>query len=252
MFQVDKLSIRQKILLVAAVGCIGIMFNLLFYAWTSYGNDDRLSAIHEQFFPILEQSDRAIVVLDDLGSAMRLAIGDIENLEDAHEFVWVLNERLDSIVEIEASQTQAVDEVRKNLLTYVQNAASFAQRADADEVGDFADEAETVNRTMITLATSLTDYREQNFVNFITAIDEAQSTAQFAVWLTFAVSILTICAVIYIGRIIASLMTSNLTSLAEFANRVAHGDLESKIQISSLDEIGQLSGTRSHRDRGSL
>ena len=93
MFQVDRLSIRHKILLIAAVGCVGILFNLIFYSWTSYANDGRLSTIHEQLFPILEQSDRAIVVLDDLGSAMRMAIGDIENLEDAQEFVWVLNER---------------------------------------------------------------------------------------------------------------------------------------------------------------
>ncbi len=94
MHLINRLSIRNKILGLACIGCVGLLFNLAFYGWTSSANEGRLNAVREIHFPILEHTDHAIAALEDLDETMRAAIGDIEALEDTQEFIWMINERL--------------------------------------------------------------------------------------------------------------------------------------------------------------
>ncbi len=71
----NKLSIRNKILLLACIGCAGLLFNLAFNAFTSLTNEGRLTAVREVHFPILEDTDHAIAALEDLDEhCVRLSV----------------------------------------------------------------------------------------------------------------------------------------------------------------------------------
>ena len=89
-----------------------MIFNLAYYAWTSSANEGRLNVVSEVYFPILEDTDHAIAALEDLDPALRDAVGDITVLEDAQEFVWIINERLDSIVTTDPTQSGPTEELR--------------------------------------------------------------------------------------------------------------------------------------------
>ena len=43
----NRLSIRNKTLLLACIGCVGLLFNLAFYGWTSLANEGRLNSVRE-------------------------------------------------------------------------------------------------------------------------------------------------------------------------------------------------------------
>ena len=241
MFFLSKLSIRNKTLFLAAIGCVGLLFNLAFNAWTSLGNEGRLQEVREMSFPILEDTDHAIAALEDLDAALRDAVGDIDILEDAQEFIWMVNERLDSIVSTDPEQSRKADGLRQDLDEYVNTATTFAQRVDAGKVGDFAAEAQAVTAKLVETAAAFAEYRAYNFDKFVAGIDDAKSASRLALWISIVVSISIIATVIFAGLFVSNLMTGSLSQLVAFAQKVAGGDLDSNVQVESKDEIGQLS-----------
>ncbi len=241
MLLLNRLSIRNKTLMLAFIGCVGLIFNLAYYAWTSSINEGRLNTVREVYFPILEDTDHAIAALEDLEPALREAAGNIEVLEDAQEFVWIINERLDSIMTTDPTQSGRAEELRRGVEEYVDLASSFAQRVDAGKVTDFAVGAETITDKLIETAALFTEYRKHNFDRFIAGIAEVQAEARLTLWVSVIVAASIVSGLVFAGFMISNLMTRSLSRLVAFAREVAGGDLDSTIEVASKDEIGQLS-----------
>ena len=137
----------------------------------------------------------------------------------------MINERLDSIASTDPEQTRQVDGLRQDLDDYVKLATGFARRVDNGQVGDFAAEAQAVTAKLIETATLFAEYRTYNFDKFVTGIDDAQSAARVALWISVIASVSIIAAVVFAGLLISNLMTGSLSRLVTFAQRVAGGDL---------------------------
>ena len=243
MLRLDKLSIRQKILLISKAGCIGLVINLMFYTWTSVNNNNVLTSIQEEYYPALEDIDSAISMVDILEPAMQLAIENIDALDGATQYVLIIEELLAAVVETSPAQAEAVETLQEQLNDYVATATSLINRVNSQPDLDIEDEIFELEDEMFEVVIAFADYRTVNYDIFIAAIDQAQTTTLLAMWITIVVASITIAVISIVGVVISNLMRDNLSSLAAFADRVAQGDLESKIDLKSKDEIGQLSDT---------
>ena len=235
----NNFSIRNKILLLACIGCGALLFNLAFYAWTSLANEGRLNAVREQHFPVLEHTDRAIATLEDLDASLREAIGDIEILDDAQEFVWIIDEQLDAIIDTNPSQERQAERLRLSVGEYVSDASSFAERVDAGQVSDFAAEAQAMTSKLIATVSLFTEYRKENFAVFVGGIEDAEAAGRRALWMSVAVSITIFIAVIFASAVISNLMNSSLDTVQLLAG-MSRGDLTVRIERDYKGMFGTL------------
>ena len=235
----NNLSIRSKILMLACIGCAGLLFNLAFYAWTSLANEGRLNAVREQHFPVLEHTDRALATLEDLDASLREAIGDIEVLDDAQEFVWIIDEQLDSIVNANPSQEREAERLRLGVEEYVSDASLFAERVDAGQVSDFATEAQAMTGKLIATVNLFTEYRKEKFAVFVGGIEDAEAAGRRALWMSVVVSVTIFIALIFASAVISNLMNSSFDTVRLLAG-MSRGDLTVRIEGDYKGMFGTL------------
>lgn len=240
------LSIRYKILLIAAVGIIGFLVYFGSNFITSSALSERLNAVVNQYFPVLQKVDQSRVVIlqvDDLYKGLSSS-GDMDLLEVAQEKRKAFLSLMDEVVGIQAELKQN----RDDLVTAMERWAGLSEHIatgmakgtiDFAKISNLADE---MNAEKAVLDSQLSDFRSDRYDVFTNAINDSISSTENALIFGLVVGLLMVLAILATSLIIVSLLMSNLGNVISSMKEIADGDgdLSQRIETKSKDEMGKL------------
>ncbi len=241
-----KLSIRYKILSIAAVGIIGFLVYLGANYLTGTNNAHRLQAVVTQHFPVLEKIDQSQVMvlqIDDLYKGLG-ASGDMDLLASAKEkrktFLTLMNE----VTAIQPELKTKVDEVNAAMNHWADTSETIATgmaegTIDFTKISSMADEMNALKGSFNKQLISLRNDRYETFTN---AIDGAIKSTDSALIFGLIVAVITILAVSATSFIVVTMLMNNLSNVIRSMRDIAEGDgdLSQRIETKSKDEMGDL------------
>ncbi len=182
LLRLHKLSIRNKILLVAAAGCIGFIVNLLFNGWTSMQTNDRLYSIQEMHFPLLESTDRTISLVDQLNTSIRESLNPVifddaspaNALDSANQIANEIQDSLTSILLISVDQQAGIESLSVQIDDYIGSANSLLDSklnnsvltADQDAF-ELEDQLYDLEDSGLSLSNVFLNYRTETIKNLL-------------------------------------------------------------------------------------
>lgn len=241
LLKLESHKIGGKIRIVAIAGCIGLVAIFLFFTATSILNNNRLGLIAQEHYPVLENTDSAISLVELIEPALYAAHEDVSSLSSAQQFVTIIDELLASLHEISPRQDEAISELEGLVGTFGSEISSILVASETQSALDLEDRLYGLEDQVFNLVDAFDVFRADNYETFTNALETAQSSSINAIIATLIILLVIMVIVSLIGLVVSRLMSANIQGLSEFASKVAEGDLESTIEFDSKDEIGDLS-----------
>ena len=241
-----QLSIRYKILSVAAVGVIGFFIYLGANYVTGSTNVKSMGGVVNKHFPILQQVDQAkvrVLQIEELYKGLG-ASGDMDLLESAQEkrqeFVKLMNEVAIITPELEGKTTAV-----KNKLEQWADSAETISRGMAEGTLDFStisEKADQMAALKKVLDTDLSEFRQNRYLAFKGAVDSAIKNTESALMFGLLMGVVMIITMSVTAILITGMLMRNLSNVITSMREIAagDGDLTQRIQPSSKDEMGDL------------
>ncbi len=243
LLKLENRKIGGKIRVVATAGCIGLVAIFLFFTATSIQNNHRLSLIAQEYYPVLENTDSAISLVELIEPELYKAHEDISSLSSAEQFVTIISGLLETILEISPRQEDAVTELALMIRAFGDEISSTLQASESQQAIDLEDRLYGLEDRVFDLEDAFDEFRSVNYETFTIALETAQSSSINAIVATLIILLVIMVIVSLIGLVVSRLMSANIQRLSEFASKVAKVDLESTIEFNSQDEIGDLSAS---------
>jgi len=241
------LSIKYKILLVAAVSILGFVIYLVYSYSASNANVSHLKEIKSVSLKVLEKMDETIVssekVLVLLSDAM--SISDSDMIEEADAVVKEINQLYKELSLLQPEIKSSVALCKKQFDDYYSLARPLTVVVVEETIDEekIPEKAAKVNQLFQAYLLKIKKLRTQRYQKTLQKIDQIVATEEHVVNVGLIIGILSIIIIGSVSFGIASLITSPLFSLINLTQQIQQtGQLT--IEGSDLvgkDEIGQIS-----------
>jgi len=242
----NTLSIRYKILSIAAVAIIGFgaYFALNFSVASS--NAHQLEQMRDVTFPSLERSEKNLTRLDRIINLLEQAVATEEEdmMEAAGETVATMQTAFDEIAALDPSQAETVQGLSQDLVAYFTLAKEIT-------LGMFNGDIETsklqagameMQTRLNNFRDDLTRFRDQRREAFTQTVDTANEAAHFSLTMGAVIGAILVVVLAANGYLVAMGITRNIQRVSDNLHEIAsgEGDLTRRLQADNQDEIGQL------------
>ncbi|HFE31926.1 MAG TPA: methyl-accepting chemotaxis protein [Gammaproteobacteria bacterium] len=242
----SALSIRYKILSIAAVAIIGfgIYFALNFSVASS--NARLLEQMRDMTFPALERSELNLTRLDQITSQLDQAVAteEEEMIEDADQTLAAMQAAFDEIAALDPQQAETVQNLQQALTAYFSLARelTLGMLNDSIEASQLQNHARNMQAQLNTFRDDLKRFRDQRREAFTQAIASADNAAQFSLGMGAMIGAILLIVLAANGYWVAAGITRNIKQVSDNLQEIAsgEGDLTRRLKAGSQDEIGQL------------
>jgi methyl-accepting chemotaxis protein len=241
-----NLSIKLKIAVIPVVATVGFLLFLMVIINSGNKNIDRLNAIKDVDFPVLELAQSNIVLLDRMNELMTNAAstGEQDMLDHAREINSKLLKNLDQQEGLLPGEAQTFADVRNNLNQFT--TISFKLTQDMiDGTMDFSKIAEIAAnkaRLLEELTKQLKSFNEASNNRFSATVADAIQTEESNLTLGALIGLITVVVTVGISISIILIITRGIDLIVSSLKDIAQGegDLTRRIQLDSRDELGNL------------
>lgn len=242
----NKLSIKYKILLIPVVGIIGFAVNLMINNNVNSDNAESLGQIKDVYFPVLERSDKSLVLLTRVTETLNSAVstGEEEFVENADSLAEAFRSELDLIGSTYPAKGEEINKLKSNFEEYfvIARGVSAGMVAGTADFSSMQSKVAQMSDLFDKVKAETERFRESSYAEFTSTVDETISGSAAAMKLSMLASAFTIAALLIVSISITLMITRNIgavvTSLKEIAS--GDGDLTKRIEQKSNDEIGAL------------
>jgi len=242
----SALSIRYKILSIAAVAIVGfgIYFALNFSVASS--NARLLEQMRDMTFPALERSELNLTRLDQITNQLDQAVAteEEEMIEDADQTLAAMQAAFNEIAALDPQQAETVQNLQQALTAYFSLARelTLGMLNDSIEASQLQDRARNMQARLNTFRDDLTHFRDQRREAFTQAISSANNAAQFSLGMGAVIGAILLIVLAANGYWVAAGITRNIKQVSDNLQEIAsgEGDLTRRLKTGSQDEIGQL------------
>lgn len=242
----NKLSIKYKILLIPVVGIVGFAINLMINNNVNSENAESLGQIKDTYFPVLERSDKSLVLLRRVTETLNSAVstGEEEFVENADSLADALRSELDLIGSTYPAKGEEIDKLKSDFEEYfvIARGVSAGMVAGTADFSSMQSKVAQMSDLFDNIKAEMQAFRESSYAEFISTVDETISGSSAAMKLSMLASAFTVAALLIVSVSITLMITRNIgavvTSLKEIAS--GDGDLTKRIEQKSNDEIGAL------------
>jgi methyl-accepting chemotaxis protein len=240
------LSLKYKILAIAATGILGFIGFLGHTLNTHIVLKDRLEQIQNVRFPVTEKIDRSGLLLykvrNDLANA--IAESDSDWLAEAKHQHSLLNTQLNDIVALLPNKSDDTGQLITAYQTYWDSAFSLAEGMinETIEFDQLAAKAKSANENYDHFSNLLSQVREDNYQTFSQEIQHTSEDSDQTIVIGTTIAVIMVILLLTTAWYVSSLITRSINrvvhSLAEMAT--GKGDLTVRLQTRAKDEVGTL------------
>jgi len=241
-----KLSVKFKILLIPAVGSIGFIIYLSISMYTSSVAVDLLGNAQNVRFPLLQVSERSLVLLDKIKKTLSDAVteGEIELLEDANTMATQIQANFKKAAGVDKETATELRELEKQFDSYYKLAFEISKEM-VDGTADFStisSRSKAMSEQLLNLQNNLNSFQKKQMSSFTDAFIQVNEKAEATNNIGIVMAIITIALLFTVSVSISSAIRHNLAKVVDSFKGIAqeNGDLTVRIQTNSQDEIGDL------------
>ncbi|MDY6828849.1 MAG: methyl-accepting chemotaxis protein [Pseudomonadota bacterium] len=241
-----NLSLRLKILVIPAVAIVGYAVYLGLNYQVNSRNADRLHAIEESYFPVLDMASSNLNILERIDESYKSAVSMGER-----DLVDVASERFAVILGNLSRQGELMPSASAELRVIESLARDYQAQAERVSLGmiegtlDPAAIAPAVlrmNEAQEAFTGALQEFRKSSQDSFSNTIAAASSDSEQVLTLGLIIVAATVAFLVVTATVVTGLITRNLQAVIASLQDIAEGegDLTRRIPASSRDEIGQV------------
>lgn len=242
----NSLSMKVKISLIPAVATLGFLVFLLVVINSGNRNIDRLNAIKNVDFPVLELAQSNIVMLERMNELMTNAAstGEQDMLDNAKKMAKMVETNLEQQKELLPNKASDISNIQSTLNEFA--TISFKLTQDMiDGTMDFskiAQVAENKKRLLDQLTKSLKAFNVSSHEVFSETVVGAIETEKNNLKLGIIIGVVTVALTVAISFSIIMVITGGLDKIVSSLKDIAQGegDLTRRIDHKGKDELATL------------
>lgn len=242
----NTLSIKGKVLLVPIAGTVGFVIYLSSTYLSAVNNSALLERARDVQFPVLQLAEKNIVALRQVRAGLQSAVsaGEIDALEAVEKNASDLRADVKSMIEFDKDLMESASSIDRNLEAYLNTSIGLSEKMlkGTADFSSMESQINTMTEQYNKTEKSLSDFRDEQKLEFTNAIKNANEKAHNTVIFGVGIGVLTIAILFAVGLTIASSLTRNINNVVESLKDIAqgNGDLRRRINKESEDEIGEL------------
>ncbi|WP_019602635.1 methyl-accepting chemotaxis protein [Teredinibacter turnerae] len=242
----NKLSIRNKILLIPLVGAIGFLIYIFVSTSLIARSIEQLSTAQTQQFPLLQKATLSRSYLDDIQETLSAAVstGESESLKTARDIEVALKRELQAAKDIDPSLEREIDQLIVLLDEYFDRAYEISSGM-VDGTIDFSSVAERsreMAQTLERLQSTLESFYDDRLNLFNDAFTQANNRARDIFVVGISIGIGTTAVLLVFGIFVSSTIKRSIDRVIDRLRDIAqeNGDLTVRLRTGQHDEIGDL------------
>jgi methyl-accepting chemotaxis protein len=246
MFWFKNLGIKKKILLIPMISIMGFLLFLGFVINSGAKNTARFIEIEDIYFPVLELSNKNIVLLDQVSEilANAAATGEQDLLDQALKIEGQIKENLALQTDLRPTQLDDVQVIKSKLQNYTSITFDLTQKMidgtiDFSSLGAIsAKKAEADDA----IKQALSDIRTSSHEAFIQTVSDAKETESSNLQFGILIGAITITVLLIVALSVTNMLYSSVIAISNSLRNIAQGegDLTLRLPQTNRDELGDL------------
>lgn len=246
MFWFKNLGIKKKILLIPTIAIMGFLLFLGFVINSGAKNTARFIEIEDIYFPVLELSNKNIVLLDQVSEilANAAATGEQDLLDQALKIEGQIKENLALQTDLRPTQLDDVQIIKSKLQNYTSITFDLTQKMidgtiDFSSLGAIsAKKAEAEDA----IKQALSDIRTSSHEAFIQTVSDAKETESSNLQFGILIGAITITVLLIVALSVTNMLYSSVIAISNSLRNIAQGegDLTLRLPQTNRDELGDL------------
>ena len=243
-----NLSVFIKVNVITAIALIALVIVILLNAIANSANNRNLDELKDKVYNIAQYSTANAFLINRIDELYTQAVsfGDEDLIGSAQEQYQILLSNISKIEQLDDGEnTSAINRFKRNLNEYNDIAKEIVTGFISGNV-DFAviqSKSKTKADLFEEIKASMESFQKQTDAAYNQLAEDAKSRSDSAIVTSILVSVVLTFAVIvlgvFIGREIKTTASNAAATLKELAE--GDGDLKSRLDVKSQDEIGQMS-----------
>ena len=248
-----------KIFALVGIAIIVFMVFTAFSVQTAVKGREKLSAIKDLYFPVLERVDANIVRIDKMEELyiQVVVLGDRDALDTANEQANKAEDAFKEIAHLYPERVQEVTKLQAQLKSYRDLAATVSVGYLKQQTGLEGATAQ-MNQALSDLRASVKAFRQSSYDNFVKTLADSQQAARLGLLLGIALGVMNLCfmgVLVYFIRnnmkMMAVIAVQNATLEQRVAERTAQlsqktNDINAMLQNMSLGVCTVVPGNELH------
>ncbi|GLX78978.1 methyl-accepting chemotaxis protein [Thalassotalea insulae] len=241
-----KLSVKFKILLIPAVGSIGFIIYLSISMYTSSVAVGLLDNAENVRFPLLQISERNLVLLDKIKKTLSDAVaeGEVDLLNEANNMAEQIKGNFKKAAGADRETASQLNELEKQFEGYYQLAYTMSLEMvnGTADFSNLAERSKEMSKKLLNLQNDLSKFQKAQMASFTSAFTQVNEKAEATINIGIVMAVITIALLFTVSVSISSAIRHNLAKVVESFKGIAqeNGDLTVRIQTNTKDEIGEL------------
>ncbi len=242
----NSISIKFKILSLAAVAVIGFAINLFINTSINQSNSERLRTIQERYFPVVQESKANLVRLSRIEELLSTAVstGEMDFVRTADALSKEIQSSFAELSRIwpdTQSDTQRVKQAFDDYFRAARGVSAGMVEGTAD-MSNISNSIQTMNRALTTTRGEMTRYSEAAIDAFNQTVSQSNDAVQSALSIGLTVTAVAVVILLLVAWSTARSIGKSLSGLSHSLKDIARGDgdLTQRIEKTSQDEIGEV------------
>jgi len=242
----SNLSIKYKFLLIPFVTVIGFLAYLLFNVSAINNNSERLTQILETNYPVLEQANANIVIIDRITGVFNTAVstGEVDMIDDALALFSNFQNNIKELKKLDTQYASSIQQIESLADNYINSAKSLSigMLEGTLEQEKIPASVATMNNSLDSLKTHLVSYKDESYASFTKTITEADEESQKTLTIGIIIVVASLLIMALTAFAVISMLGRNIKAVLDSLKDIAEGegDLTRRIEQQSKDEIGDL------------
>jgi methyl-accepting chemotaxis protein len=242
----NSISIKFKILSLAAVAVIGFAINLFINTSINQSNSERLRTIQERYFPVVQESKANLVRLSRIEELLSTAVstGEMDFVRTADALSKEIQSSFAELPRLwpdTKSDNQRVKQAFDDYFRTARGVSAGMVEGTAD-MSNISNSIQTMNRALTTTRGEMTRYSEAAIDAFNQTVSQSNDAVQSALSIGLTVTAVAVVILLLVAWSTARSIGKSLSGLSHSLKDIARGDgdLTQRIEKTSQDEIGEV------------
>lgn len=242
----NNISIKAKIISLAAAAIIGLVVSLVINTSINSANSERIQKVRDVYFPVVQKTDSNLVKLRQIRELLNNAVstGEVELLQNADQVKEEIINNIDSIILLWGEQAEFSSQTRKYFINYYSIAykVTDGMLSGTLDMSQLSAKIEQMNSSLDRVTASMEQSNKDALSGFNQIVESSNSAAQDALTFGLLITGITVMILLLLGWSttvsIGTALGSLLKSLKDIAS--GDGDLTKRIKKTSNDELGDV------------